>query len=205
MPWCSPYSTRYTMYGVCRGKKGCYVSEIRQVHRQAVKQPHCKHGAPSASCTCPVVIPLVSRLSTLDDHLKLRDASAHDQRSFRTRRAIHPHPRRPHKLSSDDIPTERSNHHPLPPCRARSQPTKVLNHLRPRQTRPTPFRGEHAHSYPYHPYIQDNANMSEERLWKFSKPEWLTSVYARNAGVYASGALVSVFWGRGRRSGLLLP
>lgn len=35
--------------------------------------------------------------------------------------------------------------------------------------------------------------MSEERLWKFSKPEWLTSVYARNAGVYASGALVSVF------------
>lgn len=33
--------------------------------------------------------------------------------------------------------------------------------------------------------------MSEERLWKFRKPEWLNSVYARNAGVYSAGALVS--------------
>lgn len=35
------------------------------------------------------------------------------------------------------------------------------------------------------------AAMSEERLWKFRKPEWLNSVYARNAGVYSAGALVS--------------
>lgn len=34
--------------------------------------------------------------------------------------------------------------------------------------------------------------MSEERLWKFRKPEWLNSVYARNAGVYSAGALVSL-------------
>lgn len=33
--------------------------------------------------------------------------------------------------------------------------------------------------------------MSEERLWKFRKPEWLNSVHARNAGVYSAGALVS--------------
>lgn len=33
--------------------------------------------------------------------------------------------------------------------------------------------------------------MSEERLFKFRRPEWLNSVYARNAGVYSSGALVS--------------
>lgn len=36
------------------------------------------------------------------------------------------------------------------------------------------------------------AAMSEERLWKFRKPEWLNSVYARNAGVYSAGALVSL-------------
>lgn len=33
--------------------------------------------------------------------------------------------------------------------------------------------------------------MEEERLWKFRKPEWLNSVWARNTGVYAAGALVS--------------
>ena len=32
--------------------------------------------------------------------------------------------------------------------------------------------------------------MSEDRLWKFKRPEWMNSVFARNAGVYASGALV---------------
>jgi len=32
--------------------------------------------------------------------------------------------------------------------------------------------------------------MEEERLWKFRKPQWLNSIWARNAGVYASGALV---------------
>lgn len=32
--------------------------------------------------------------------------------------------------------------------------------------------------------------MSEERLWKFRKPEWLNSATARSLGVYASGALV---------------
>ncbi|KAM6512672.1 Vacuolar protein sorting-associated protein 68 [Fusarium solani] len=35
-------------------------------------------------------------------------------------------------------------------------------------------------------------NMEEERLWKFRKPEWLNSVWARNAGVYAAGAIFSV-------------
>ncbi|KAL1867465.1 Vacuolar protein sorting-associated protein 68 [Diaporthe australafricana] len=34
--------------------------------------------------------------------------------------------------------------------------------------------------------------MSEERLWKFRRPEWLNSVYARNAGVYSAGALFSL-------------
>ncbi|KAK7749449.1 Vacuolar protein sorting-associated protein 68 [Cytospora paraplurivora] len=34
--------------------------------------------------------------------------------------------------------------------------------------------------------------MSDDRLWKFGKPEWLNSVYARNAGVYTSGALFSL-------------
>ena len=33
--------------------------------------------------------------------------------------------------------------------------------------------------------------MSEDRLWKFRKPEWMKSVHARNAGVYSAGALVS--------------
>lgn len=37
--------------------------------------------------------------------------------------------------------------------------------------------------------------MEEERLWKFRKPEWLNSAWARNAGVYSAGALV-------RRNGL---
>lgn len=32
--------------------------------------------------------------------------------------------------------------------------------------------------------------MEEERLWKFGKPAWLNSAWARNAGVYAAGALV---------------
>lgn len=34
--------------------------------------------------------------------------------------------------------------------------------------------------------------MEEERLWKFRKPQWLNSIWARNAGVYASGALFSL-------------
>ncbi|KAG5951344.1 hypothetical protein E4U53_003305 [Claviceps sorghi] len=34
--------------------------------------------------------------------------------------------------------------------------------------------------------------MEEDRLWKFRKPEWLNSVWARNAGIYASGALFSI-------------
>ncbi|KAK0720846.1 hypothetical protein B0H67DRAFT_205350 [Lasiosphaeris hirsuta] len=33
--------------------------------------------------------------------------------------------------------------------------------------------------------------MEDERLWKFSKPDWLNSVWARNAGVYAAGGLFS--------------
>ncbi len=32
--------------------------------------------------------------------------------------------------------------------------------------------------------------MSEDRLWKFRRPEWLNSVWARNSGVYAAGGLV---------------
>jgi len=32
--------------------------------------------------------------------------------------------------------------------------------------------------------------MEEERLWKFRKPEWLNSVWARNSGVYGAGGLV---------------
>ena len=32
--------------------------------------------------------------------------------------------------------------------------------------------------------------MSEERLWKFRKPEWMNSATARSAGVYGAGALV---------------
>ncbi|KAK4043056.1 hypothetical protein C8A01DRAFT_32847 [Parachaetomium inaequale] len=34
--------------------------------------------------------------------------------------------------------------------------------------------------------------MSEDRLWKFRRPEWLNSVWARNAGVYAAGGLFSL-------------
>lgn len=37
----------------------------------------------------------------------------------------------------------------------------------------------------------DPDTMEEERLWKFRKPEWLNSMWARNAGVYGAGALVS--------------
>lgn len=53
------------------------------------------------------------------------------------------------------------------------------------------------------------ANMSEgDRLWKFRKPEWMHSVWARNAGVYAAGGLVClrlfpslplVFWQQSER------
>jgi len=34
--------------------------------------------------------------------------------------------------------------------------------------------------------------MSEERLWKFRKPEWMNSATARSAGVYGAGALFSL-------------
>ncbi|KAI1423001.1 hypothetical protein F5Y12DRAFT_565181 [Xylaria sp. FL1777] len=34
--------------------------------------------------------------------------------------------------------------------------------------------------------------MEEDRLWKFGKPAWLNSAWARNAGVYAAGALFSL-------------
>uniref|UniRef100_A0A098DPI6 Vacuolar protein sorting-associated protein 68 n=4 Tax=Fusarium sambucinum species complex TaxID=569360 RepID=A0A098DPI6_GIBZE len=34
--------------------------------------------------------------------------------------------------------------------------------------------------------------MEEERLWKFRRPEWLNSVWARNAGVYGAGAIFSI-------------
>ncbi|CCE28665.1 hypothetical protein E4U22_001928 [Claviceps purpurea] len=34
--------------------------------------------------------------------------------------------------------------------------------------------------------------MEEDRLWKFRRPEWLNRVWARNSGVYASGALFSI-------------
>jgi hypothetical protein len=34
--------------------------------------------------------------------------------------------------------------------------------------------------------------MEEDRLWKFRKPAWLNSVWARNAGVYGAGALFSL-------------
>ena len=46
--------------------------------------------------------------------------------------------------------------------------------------------------------------MSEERLWKFRKPEWMNSSVARSAGVYGAGALVSCFpLQRGEEVGLL--
>lgn len=32
--------------------------------------------------------------------------------------------------------------------------------------------------------------MEDERLWKFRKPEWMNSIWARNIGVYSAGALV---------------
>lgn len=35
--------------------------------------------------------------------------------------------------------------------------------------------------------------MEEDRLWKFRKPEWLNSAWARSAGVYGAGALVRLF------------
>jgi len=34
--------------------------------------------------------------------------------------------------------------------------------------------------------------MSEERLWKFRKPEWMNSATTRSAGVYTAGALFSL-------------
>ncbi|AEO63405.1 b0f90162-4146-433c-854e-8405b01cafc8 [Thermothielavioides terrestris] len=34
--------------------------------------------------------------------------------------------------------------------------------------------------------------MSEDRLWKFRRPEWLNSIWARNAGVYTAGGLFSL-------------
>ncbi|KAK3493913.1 hypothetical protein B0T13DRAFT_321922 [Neurospora crassa] len=34
--------------------------------------------------------------------------------------------------------------------------------------------------------------MSEERLFRFSRPEWLNSAWVRNAGVYAAGAFFSL-------------
>jgi len=34
--------------------------------------------------------------------------------------------------------------------------------------------------------------MSEERLWKFKKPEWMNSATTRSAGVYSAGALFSL-------------
>ncbi|KAI6782996.1 uncharacterized protein J7T54_002157 [Emericellopsis cladophorae] len=34
--------------------------------------------------------------------------------------------------------------------------------------------------------------MEDDRLWKFSRPEWLNSAWARNSGVYGAGALFSV-------------
>lgn len=32
--------------------------------------------------------------------------------------------------------------------------------------------------------------MEDDRLWKFRKPAWLNSAWARGAGVYSAGALV---------------
>ncbi|SPO00638.1 probable VPS68 Protein involved in vacuolar protein sorting [Cephalotrichum gorgonifer] len=34
--------------------------------------------------------------------------------------------------------------------------------------------------------------MEDERLWKFRRPDWLNSVWARNAGVYSAGGLFSL-------------
>lgn len=32
--------------------------------------------------------------------------------------------------------------------------------------------------------------MEEDRLWKFTRPEWLNNIWARNAGIYTAGGLV---------------
>ena len=37
-------------------------------------------------------------------------------------------------------------------------------------------------------------SFSEDRLFKFRLPDWASSVWARNAGVYASGALVRLLF-----------
>ncbi|CAJ2508032.1 Uu.00g092180.m01.CDS01 [Anthostomella pinea] len=34
--------------------------------------------------------------------------------------------------------------------------------------------------------------MEDDRLWKFSRPAWLNSAWARNVGVYSAGALFSL-------------
>jgi hypothetical protein len=34
--------------------------------------------------------------------------------------------------------------------------------------------------------------MEEGRLWRFRRPEWMNTVWARNAGVYSAGALFSI-------------
>ncbi|KAK8038222.1 hypothetical protein PG994_014989 [Apiospora phragmitis] len=34
--------------------------------------------------------------------------------------------------------------------------------------------------------------MEDDRLWKFSKPQWMNSAWVRNAGVYSAGALFSL-------------
>lgn len=52
--------------------------------------------------------------------------------------------------------------------------------------------------------------MSEDRLWKFRRPAWLNSAWARTAGVYGAGALFSLafytqldaaVWSRSARNG----
>jgi len=35
-------------------------------------------------------------------------------------------------------------------------------------------------------------SLPEERLWRFRKPEWLNSIWVRNAGVYTAGGLFSL-------------
>jgi hypothetical protein len=34
--------------------------------------------------------------------------------------------------------------------------------------------------------------MRDDRLWRFHRPEWMNSAWARNVGVYAAGALFSI-------------
>jgi hypothetical protein len=36
--------------------------------------------------------------------------------------------------------------------------------------------------------------MSEERLWKFRRPEWMNTAAARSVGVYTAGGLVSTIY-----------